>query len=84
MCTYFKTETDVAQILIDEFLSNFDSFTVRGPFYRKDFFKKIKKICKIFRKRQYVWLVHSQHVSLLFNIHSINLNIRSMNKFKEI
>ena len=25
MCTYFKTETDVAQNLIDGFFSNFDS-----------------------------------------------------------
>ena len=50
MCTYFKTETDVAQNLIDEFLSKFDSFTVRGPFHRKDFFKKIKKNVKYLEK----------------------------------
>ena len=24
MCTYFKTEVDVAQYLIDDFFSNFD------------------------------------------------------------
>ena len=24
MCTYFKTETDAAQNLIDDFISNFD------------------------------------------------------------
>ena len=24
MCTYFKTETDVAQILFNDFFSNFD------------------------------------------------------------
>ena len=34
MCTYFKTETDVAQILIDYF---FLTLTVRRPFHRKDF-----------------------------------------------
>ena len=34
MCTYFKTETDVAQILIDFF---FLTLTVRRPFHRKDF-----------------------------------------------
>ena len=34
MCTYFKTETDVAQNLIDYF---FLTLTVRRPFHRKDF-----------------------------------------------
>ena len=38
MCTYFKTETDVAQNLIDDF---FQTLTVRGPFQKK---KKKKKI----------------------------------------
>ena len=37
MCTYFKTETDVAQNLIDDF---FQTLTVRGPFQKK---KKKKK-----------------------------------------
>ena len=32
MCTYFKTETDVAQNLIDDF---FQTLTVRGPFQKK-------------------------------------------------
>ena len=51
MCTYFKTETDVAQNLIDDF---FQTLTVRGPFqkkkkkkkwgYGKNFLKKKKKI----------------------------------------
>ena len=31
---YFKTETDVAQNLIDDF---FLTFTLRGPFHGKDF-----------------------------------------------
>ena len=34
MCTYFKTDTDAAQNLIDDF---FLTLTVRGPFHRKDF-----------------------------------------------
>ena len=34
MCTYFKTETDIAQNLIDDF---FPFLTVRGPFHRKNF-----------------------------------------------
>ena len=38
MCTYFKTETDVAQNLIDDF---FQTLTVRGPFQKK----KKKKLC---------------------------------------
>ena len=32
MCTYFKTKTDVAQNLIDDF---FLTLTVRGPFHKK-------------------------------------------------
>ena len=49
MCTYFKTETDVAQNLIDDF---FQTLTVRGPFQKKkkkkmgvwdQFMKKKKK-----------------------------------------
>ena len=39
MCTYFKTETDVAQNLIDDFF--FLILPVRGPFHRNDF-KSIK------------------------------------------
>ena len=38
MCTYFKTETDVAQNLTDVF---FLILTVRRPFHSKDF--KLKK-----------------------------------------
>ena len=34
MCTYFKTETDAAQNLIDDF---FATLNVRRPFHRKDF-----------------------------------------------
>ena len=34
MCTYFKTKTDVAQNLIDDFFSNFDC---QRTFHRKDF-----------------------------------------------
>ena len=34
MCTYFKTKTDVAKNMIDDF---FLTLTVRGPFHRKDF-----------------------------------------------
>ena len=39
MCTYFNTKTDVAQNMVHDF---FLTFTVRGPFHRKDF--KGKKI----------------------------------------
>ena len=35
MCTYFKTKTDVAKHLIDDFF--FLTLTVGGPFDRKDF-----------------------------------------------
>ena len=35
MCTYFNTKTDVAQNLIDDFF--FLTFTVSGPFHRKNF-----------------------------------------------
>ena len=35
MCMYFKTETDVAQNLVDNFF--FLTLTIRGPFHRKDF-----------------------------------------------
>ena len=34
VCTYLKTETDVAQNLNDDF---FQTLTVRGPFHKKDF-----------------------------------------------
>ena len=34
MCRYFKTETDVAQNLNDDF---FLTLTASGPFHRKDF-----------------------------------------------
>ena len=34
MCTYFKTETDVAQNLIND---SFVTLTFRGPFQRKNF-----------------------------------------------
>ena len=34
MCKYFKTETDAAQNLIDDF---FLTLTVRGPFHKKYF-----------------------------------------------
>ena len=34
MCMYFKTETDIAQNLIDYF---YLTFTVRRPFHRKNF-----------------------------------------------
>ena len=34
MCMYFKTETDIAQDLIDYF---FLTLTVRRPFHRKNF-----------------------------------------------
>ena len=37
MCMYFKTETGVAQNLIDDL---FLTLTVRGPFHRKDFNSK--------------------------------------------
>ena len=41
MCTYFKTETDVAQNLIND---SFLTLTVRGTFQRKDFkWKKIRE-----------------------------------------
>ena len=34
MCTYFKTETDVAEKLVDDF---FLTLTVSGAFHKKDF-----------------------------------------------
>ena len=34
MCTYLKTETDIAQNMIDYF---FLTLTVRSPFHRKNF-----------------------------------------------
>ena len=38
VCAHFKTETDVAQNLIDDF--SFLTLTVRGPFHRKNFSEK--------------------------------------------
>ena len=38
MCTYFKTEIDIAQNLIDDFL--FVTLSVRGPFHTKDLSEK--------------------------------------------
>ena len=37
MCTYFKTETDIAQNLVDYF---FLTLTVKGPFHGKGFKEK--------------------------------------------
>ena len=53
MCTYFKTETDVAQNLIDDFFSN---LTVRGTFHKKDF--KLKK------KYESTWLISEKMEAL--------------------
>ena len=50
MCTYFKTETDVAQILIDEFLSNFDSLLSEDLSTGRTFLKKLKKYVKYLEK----------------------------------
>ena len=75
MCTYFKTETDVAQNLIDDF---FLTLTVRGPFYRKNFkWKKNMEVRGSFLKIGKLWMqiVILQH-AIFYNIYFLSLWLR--------